>query len=270
LTESVYQWAGAVTSTITRQLFAGDKSRGESLDPLATGIVIERRDLRQRFQIFPTWKKYQVMPLFDLATEQEKSDFKYSGRHWRNWREHTLGDPGHATRELKIDINYQATAEEQVMFDCIARHWIVRRRDERDGKFGENWAETVTDAWYFDSQQLAARFAGFSGDLVHHAFCIAKLGDEREVINHSGERPSVLCALSETKSLRHIQLPSGEIQEHTETSSVRVISIAEVSVPLSVFDPPQGFRKISAYPSRLTRTRLNLSRRLKHFFRVWA
>jgi hypothetical protein len=48
---------------------------------------------------------------------------------------------------LKIDINYQATAEEQVMFDCIARHWIVRRRDERDGKFGENWAETVTDAW---------------------------------------------------------------------------------------------------------------------------
>lgn len=267
LTESVYPWAGATTSTITQQLFAGDRSRGESLDLLATGFEIERRDLRQRFRIFPAWKQYQVLPLFDLATAQEKADFQYSGRHWRK---PVIRETGNATRELKITFIYQSTGEERPMFGCVARHWIVRRRDERDRKFGENWTEAITDAWYFDSQQLTARFAGFSGDLVHHAFCTLTLGDERAVINHSSERPSGLCAWSETKSVRHIELPSGEVQEHRETSSVRVISIREVSVPLSVFEPPKGFRKIPVYPSRFTMTRLNLSRRLKHLLRVSA
>jgi hypothetical protein len=74
--------------------------------------------------------------------------------------------------------------------------------------------------------------------------------------------------LSETKTLHHIELPGGEVQEHSETSSLRVISIREVSAPLSVFEPPRGLRKLSVYPSRLTITRLNLRRRLKHFFRI--
>ena len=156
------------------------------------------------------------------------------------------------------------------MFGCVARHWIIRRRDERDRKFGENWTEAVTDAWYFDSSQLAARFAGFSGDLVHHAFSYATAGNENAIINHSGERPTGLCTLSETNSLHHIELPSGEVQEHTDTSSMRVISIREVSVPFSVFERPKGFREIPVYPSRLTLTGMNLSRRLKHFFRVSA
>jgi hypothetical protein len=265
LTESVYPWAGAETSTITQQLFAGDRSRGECLDPLATAFEIERRDLRQKFRVFTSQKKYQVLPLFDLATAQEKVDFQYSGRHWRK---QVIRQTGDASRELKITVTYQPTGEERPLFGCGARHWIVRRRDEHDRNFGENWTEAITDAWYLDTPQLSARFASFSGNLVHHAFCIAKVGDEREVINHSGERPSGVCAWSETKSLRHIELPGGEVQEHTETSSVRVISISEVSVPLSVFEPPKGFYKIPVYPSRLTMTRLNLNRRLKHFFRV--
>ena len=265
LTESVYPWAGAETSTIAQQLFAGDRSCGECLDPLAAAFEIERRDLRQKFRVFASQKKYQVLPLFDLATAQEKADFQYSGRHWRK---QVIRETGDATRELKITFVYQSTGEERPMFGCVARHWIVRRRDEHDRKFGEKWTEAITDAWYLDTRQMSARFAGFSGDLVHHAFCTAKFGEEREVINHSGERPSGVCALSETKSLRHVEFPGGEVQEHTETSSVRVISIREVSVPLSVFEPPKGFRKIPVYPSRLTMTRLNLSRRLKHFFRV--
>jgi hypothetical protein len=261
----VYPWAGAETSTTKQQLFAGDRSRGECLDPPGAAFEIERRDLRQKFRVFALQKEYQVFPLFDLATAQEKVDFQYSGRHWRK---QVICETGDASRELKITFIYQPTGEERPMFGCVARHWIVRRRDEHDRKFGENWTEAITDAWYFDTPQLSARFAGFSGDLVHHAFCIAKVGDERAVINHSGERPSGVCALSETKSVRHIELPGGEVQEHTETFSVRVISIFEVSVPLSVFEPPKGFRKIPVYPSRLTMTRLNLSGRLKHFFRV--
>jgi hypothetical protein len=267
VTESVYPWAGAETSSIAQQLFASDRSRGECLDLLATAFEIERRDLRQKFRVFASQKKYQVLPLFDLATAQEKADFQYSGRHWRK---QVIRKTEGASRELKITFVYEPTGEEQTMFGCVARHWIVRRRDEHDRKFGENWTEAITDGWYLDTRQLSARFAGFSGDLVHHAFCTAKSGDEREVINHSGERPTGVCALSQTKSLRHIEFPGGEVKEHTETSSVRVISIREVSVPLSVFEPPEGFREIPVYPNRLTMTRLNLNRRLKHLFRVSA
>jgi len=157
--------------------------------------------------------------------------------------------------------------QEQLMFGSLARHWVIRRRDEHDQKFGENWTEAITDAWYFDTGQLCERFAGFSGDLVHHGFCYATSGDERAVINHSGERPLGLCAASETASVRHIELPNGEVREQTETSSVRVISIAVVSVPSSIFEPPRGFREIPVYPSRFTVTRLNLSRMLMHPFR---
>jgi hypothetical protein len=267
VTESVYPWAGSETSTITQQLFAGDRSRTERLDLLATGLEIERRDMRQRFRIFPASKRYQVIPLFDLATAQEKTDFRHSGRQWRN---PVIRESEDASREQKITFIYQPTGEERPMFGCVARHWIIRRRDERDRKFGENWTEAVTDAWYFDSSQLAAQVAGFSSDLIHHAFCYATVGNERAVINHSGERPSGLCALSETKSLHHIELPGGKVQEHTDISSLRVISIREVNVPLSVFEPPKGFRKIPVYPSRFALTGMNLSRRLKHFFRVSA
>jgi hypothetical protein len=146
----------------------------------------------------------------------------------------------------------------------------VRRRDEHVRKFSENWTETVTNAWYIDTRELSARFAGLSGDLVHHAFCYAIGGDERAVIHHSGEHPSGFCASSDTKALLHVELPSGEVQVRTETSSVRVISRGEVSVPLSVFEPPKGFREIPVYPSRFTIKRLNLSQGLKHFFRVSA
>jgi hypothetical protein len=226
--------------------------------------------LRQRFRVFVAQKKYQVIPLFDLATDQEKADFRYSGRHWRDWTKQLTRGSGDARRELTITVTYQPAPEERLMFGSLARHWIIRRRDEHDRKFGENWTEAITDAWYLDTGQLSARFAGFSGDLVHHGFCYATSGDERAVINHSGERPLGLCAASETKSVGYIELPSHEVREHTETSSVRVISIGEVSVPSSVFEPPRGFRKIPVYPSRFTMTRLNLSRGLKHFFRVSA
>ena len=265
LTELLYPWAGAVTSTITQYLYAGDRSRTASLDLLETGFEIERRDLRQRFRVFASEKKYQTIPLLDLATEQEKTEFRYSGRHWRK---RVICQTQEASRELKISVIYEPTGEEQPMFGCVARRWIVRRRDEHDRKFGENWTEAITDAWYLDTRQLSARFAGFSGDLVHHAFCYAKSGDEREVISHSGERPSGLCASSETKSLQHSELPGGEVREYRETSSVQIINIVEVSVPLTVFELPKGFRKIPVYPSRFTVARLNLSRQLKHLFRV--
>jgi hypothetical protein len=221
--------------------------------------------LRQKFRVFASQKQYQVLPLLDLATAQEKADFRHSGRHWRKQFFRETAD---SSRELKITFIYEPTGEEQPMFGCVARHWIVRRRDEHDQKFGETWTEAITGAWHLDTPQLSARFAGFSGELIHQAFCVAEGGDERAVITHSGERPSGVCAFSETKSLRHIELPDGNVRELAETSSMRIISIGEVSVPLSFFELPKGFRKIPVYPTRWTITRLNLSRPLRHLFRL--
>jgi hypothetical protein len=262
--ESVYSRSGGVTTTIVHSLYAGDGSRTERLDPPATVFEIERRDLRQRFRVFVSQREYQVAPLFDLATEQEMADFRHSGRYWHSRFSYPTR---HASRALKIVFTYQPTDEQRSMFGCIARQWIVRRRDEPDRRFGENWTEAITDAWYLDTRDVSARFSGFSGGLVHHAFCYATVGDERPVISHSGRRPSGLCVSSQTKHLRHIEFPSGEMRDDTENSSVHVMSIAEGSFPLSVFEPPKGFRKIPVYPTRFTMARLDLSRRLKRYFR---
>jgi hypothetical protein len=74
----------------------------------------------------------QVLPLLDLATAQEKADFRHSERHWR---ERFFRETGDSTPKLKITFIYEPTEEEQPMFGCVARHWIVRRRDEHDQKF---------------------------------------------------------------------------------------------------------------------------------------
>ena len=267
LTESVYPWAGRVNTHISQYLFATDRSRTECLDPLATGFQIERRDLRQTFRIFAVQKNYQVIPLFDLATDQEKADFQDLGKYWRNWRRSTrrLTD---ATRELKITVGYELTGEEKEMFGCLARHWIIRRRDEHDKNFGENWTEATTDAWYLDDEQMSTRFAGFSCDLVHHGLCYLTAGDERAIINHLGKRPTGVCAASDTRSLHHTTLPNDEIREHMDHTSTRAISISDVNVPAQLFEPPLGFRKISAFPGRLALTKLHVTRDIRHLLRT--
>ena len=120
VTETVYPWAGAVTSTIGHSLYAGDRSRTETLDPPAIAFVVERRDLRQRLRVFVSKKKYQIIPLFDLATAQEKADFQYSGRHWSK---RVNCQTARATRELKINVTYERTGEERLMFGCAASRW---------------------------------------------------------------------------------------------------------------------------------------------------
>ncbi len=269
LRESIHPWAGEQVSRVVQYLFASDRSRTECFDFSPRTIEIERRDLRRRFRVFPSNKNYNVMPIVALATEQEMADLRHAGRHWRGQRKHVVGEVQVKNLELKINISYQATGEEQEMFGCVARRWIVRRRDERDQRFGENWSEEVTDAWFFDSAELEARFAGFSGDLLHHGLsCFTSA--ERPVINYSGERPSGLCAASETKSLAHAKLSDGEIRERSPISSARVISISEVSVPSSVFEPPRGFREIPLYPTPFSIVRSNVSRAVKTFLRISA
>jgi hypothetical protein len=267
ISESIHSQPTGDSSGIVHYLYAGDRSRSERVHPTSTGFVIERRDLRQRIRVFSAERKYQVIPLFDLASEEEKAGFRHSGRHWRRRYE---SKTAHATRQLKITLAYQDTADEQLMFGCNARRWIVRRRDEHDRKYGENWTEAITEAWYVEFQEVAAQFPGFSGDLVHHAFCYSKSGDEHAVIEHAGKRPSGLCVWSETKSLGHTALPNGETWERADNSSYRILSIAEESFPTSLFEPPTGFREMPVYPTWFTMARLDFARLFRRYRRTSA
>jgi hypothetical protein len=267
ITESVHFPSTGKITTVIHRLYAGDRSRSESVQPLPTAFEIERRDLRQRIRVFVTQRKYQIIPLFDLATEQEKNRFLRSGRQWRK-RYGTSGEK--AARELNINFVYEATGEEQLMFGCTARRWIVRRRDEHDPGDGRNETEAATDAWYLDSREVAARYSGFSAELVHQAFCYVKGGDERAIIQHFGERPSGLCAYSETKSVMRAMLPNGQTHVREENSSLRIVSIAEESFPPSLFEPPAGFHEMPVYPSWLTIARVDLSRLLQRHSRTSA
>lgn len=262
ITESICS-TGISTRTIAQSLYAGDRSRTECLEPVGRAFEIQRRDLRQKFRVFPSSRQYQAIPLFDLATEKEKADFLDSGRHWRK---RIATDTPAPPREVRISFSYRPTGRVQPLFGCRAREWTITRRDEPgDRKFGENWTQAISDAWYIDFAEVAAHFPGFNGELVHHAFSYAKTREERVVIEHSGERPSGLCGSLETKTLRHTPF-NGEMREDLDISSRRIISIREEEFPSSMFEVPQGFRDMPVYPSRFTIARLNCGRVLT---RLW-
>ena len=263
VSESIHAPVRGETATIAHHLYAGDRSRSELVHPVGTGYEIERRDSRQKIQVFVDKREYRTIPILSLATEEEKARFRRSGRHWRRRFDSLRGT---APRECKITFSYEATGKERLMFGCAAHHWNIRRRDEHDRKYGENWTETITEAWYLDSQHVAARFPGFSAALVHHAFSYATSG-ERVIIEHSGQKPSGLCAWSETKSLAHLVFPNGEVREHAENSSTRIVSMTEESFSACLFDPPKGFRKIAVYPNWLSMARQDFARLFRMYSR---
>jgi hypothetical protein len=257
ITESVHYCLGDKIATVVLDLYAGDRKRSECIQAPAAAIEIERRDLRQRIRIFAAEHKFQRIPLFDVATDKEKAKFLRSGRHWR--KRYQSAEES-ASRTVNISFDYAQTGDEQLLFGCTARHWIIRRRDEHAVDPGQNQTETITKAWYLDSAEAAARYTGFSAELVHPAFCYAKAGNERVVISHTGQRPSGLCVYSETKSVMRVSFPDGETQERTDTASVRVVDIAQEDFASSSFELPKGFREMSVYPRRLTMARLKLHR----------
>jgi hypothetical protein len=254
ITESLHFSLGGKVTMVAHDLYAGDRRRSERIQPPATAFEIERRDLGQRIRIFAAEHKFQRIPLFDVANEEQKEKFLRSGRHWRRLFQ---SSEENASRTLTIRFDYNQTGDEQSMFGCTARRWIIRRRDEPDAGAGKNHAEAITESWYLDLAETTARYTGFSPELVHPAFCYAKSGNERVVIKHSGQRPSGLCAYSETKSVLSGSFKDGERQERTDSATFRVLDIAQEDFSPSLFEVPKGFRDIPVYPNRLTMARWN-------------
>jgi len=230
-------------------LFAHDRSRVESLESRAAAYHIERHDLRKNITVYTHSQKYQERPLFDLISDAEKDRFLRSGRHWRQRHVPPEQPP---SEKFRIRMVYEMISDEATLFGCIAHRWKITRREEREHTNGADWTETVADAWYLDFEQLALKYSGFSKKLVHHGMGIVTVNNERPMIEHLGQRPSGLCARTESKTIRHCWIRNGEVRETEESHRYGIRSLTEELFAASLFEVPDGFRKAPIYPSRFT------------------
>ena len=260
VTESVQD--GPIASSSSRvTLYAGDRSR-PGLDSPGASYDIQRRDLRKTFRVFVQQRRYQEIPIAELLSPQELAAFTRSGRHWS--KRHAVSERP-PSGNFRISIDYEKTQDEAVIFDCLARRWRISRLDEQTQGIHTNSTETVSEAWYLDSDQAMNLYPGFSPKLMKQGFCFVTVNGEKPVIERRGEAPEGLCIRSETKTITHLELPSGEIREQQYLQSSRVLELAEESFADSIFEPPSGFRKMPVYPSRITMARLDAARSLKYF-----
>jgi hypothetical protein len=248
----------AGSSTVS--LFAGDRSRVESGGGNAAAYTIERRDLKKRITVFPQRREYRELPLFNLIPEEEKARFLKSGEHWR--RRHVPAEQPPRSG-FRIKTVYEETGETSLMFGCTAHRWRIVRRDEREHAHGSDWSETTTDAWYLDSEELTARYSGFSSKLIHRVMVYVTVNHERPVIEEEGQRPSGLCALSESRTVRRHVIVKRETLEMEETQSHRIISLTEELFAAGLFEVPSGYREMRIYPSRLSMARADFKRGLQ-------
>ena len=232
--------------------------------PEASAYEIERRDLQRHFRVFVALRKYQETPIWDLISPTEQADFLKRGEHWRK---HYDTIQNSATREFHIRFAYEKTADQTEMFGFTAYRWQISRSDKHDEKYGENWTEAITDAWYLDSGEVKLRYPAFSEKLIRYAFLVASGGDERAIIEHAGERPTGLCALSETRTHHHHKSPNGKTTDTKAVHVSKITTLAEEALPQSLFEPPPGFKKIPLYPSRFTAARLELAGSWKRLLR---
>jgi hypothetical protein len=241
-------------------LFAGDRSRLEAASTNAAAYTIERRDLKKRITVYPQKREYRELPLFNLISEEEKAQFLKSGEHWR--RRHAPADQP-SSGGFRIKTVYEKTPDESLMFGCTAHRWRTVRREEREHAYGSDWSETTTDAWYLDSEELTARYSGFSPKLIHRAMVYVTVNHQRPVIDEEGLRPSGLCALSESRTVRRHAITNRETMETEETQIHRIVSLTEEFLAAELFEVPSGYGEMRVYPSRLSMARADFKTRLK-------
>jgi hypothetical protein len=248
-------------------LLAQDRSRVEFVEPKAPGYHIERRDLKKTIAVYTEWRKYQEHPIFELISEAEKERFIQSGRHWN--KRHVL-PAGPPSGKFRIRTVYEMTQEEAMFFGCLARRWKTTSRSKREHANGLDLTETVTDAWYFDSEQLAQRYRGFSEKLVQQGLCYIAVNNEHPMIEQVGQRPTGLCVRSESKIVRRYSIGDGDVRETEEIHRYEISGLTEELFDESLFELPKGFRQMPVFPSRFTMARSDLWRWLQRLRFSWV
>lgn len=248
-----------------RAFYAGDRYRTDSGEGPETGCRIERRDLRQIIEVLGKQHRYRLLPLFEVATEEEKEQFARSGRAWQT--RHAT-DTKHPRLEYPVDITYERTEEQKTFFDMTATRWTICRTEEfRDTSAQpmrpDRESKETTDAWYLDAATVVARFPLYARKLLYQPRAMVVMNNQHPVVEHHGERPHGLCMLSESKAHGVVHLRGGETRESTHSRSTRIVELSEEELPLTLFEPPSGFREIPVYPSRWAMWRSDLRRFLQ-------
>lgn len=264
-TRVVMEWSRPSPHSGSRSvsLLAQDRSRVEFVEPKAPGYRIERRDLKKTIAVDTERRKYQERPIFGLMSEAEWERFIQSGRHWN--KRHVLPAAQPPSGKFRIRTAYEMTQEEAMFFGCLARRWKITSRDEREHTNGFDSTETVTDAWYFDSEQLAQRYCGFSEKLVQQGMCYLTVNNEHPMIEQVGQRPTGLCVRSESKIVRRYSIGDSDARETEEIHRYEISGLTEELFDDVLFEVPKGFRQIPVFPSRLTMARSDLWR----WFQRW-
>ena len=240
-------------------LLAQDRSRVEFVEPKASGYQIERRDLKKTITVHTEQRKYQERPIFGLISEAEKERFIRSGRHWNKRHVRPAQPP---SGKFRIRTVYEMTQEEAMFFGCPARRWKITSRSEREHTNGFDLTETVTDAWYFDSEQLAQRYRGFSEKLVQQGTCYITV-NLLPMIDEIVQRPTGLCVRSQSKIVRRYSTEDGDVRETEEIHRYEISALTEELFDESLFEAPRGFRQMPVFPSRLTMARSDFWRWLQ-------
>lgn len=249
-------------SSTAVQLFAHDRRRAESVGPIPTAYQIERRDLRKRFTVYPDKQEYRELPILSLLSSEEKERFLKSGRHWRQRNAPQEMPP---SGKFRIQVTYETMTGGAVFFQCAARRWKITRCEEREYLYGKDWTETVTEAWYLDSEQIMRKYRGFSEKLIPNTLCFVRMNNERLLIEQKGQRPSGLCACSESKTISRHPMKGNENREREESRSYRIVSLTEELFPESLFEVPPGFRQVPLYPNRYAMTCADFKRGWRRF-----
>jgi hypothetical protein len=261
-TRVVMEWSRPSPHSGSRSisLLAQDRSRVEFVEPKTSGYQIERRDLKKTIAVYTEWRKYQEHPIFELISEAEKERFIRSGRHWNKRHVRPAQPP---SGKFRIRTAYEMTQEEAMFFGCLARRWKITSRNEREHANGFDLTETVTDAWYFDSEQLAQRYRGFSEKLVQQGTCYITVNNEHPMIEEVGQRPTGLCVRSESKIVRRYSIKDGDVRETEEIHRYEISGLTEELFDESLFEVPKGFRQMPVFPGRFTMARSDLWRWLQ-------
>lgn len=256
-TRVVMEWSRPSPHSGSRSvsLLALDRSRVEFVEPKASGYQIERRDLKKTITVHTQLRRYQERPIFGLISEAEKERFIRSGRHWNKRRVPPTQPPG---GKFQIRTAYAMTQEEGMFFGCLARRWKITTRNEREHTSGFDSTEIVTDAWYFDSEQLAQRYRGFSEKLVQQGTCYITVNNEQPMIEQVGQRPTGLCVRSESKIVRRYSIEDADVRETEEIHRYEISDVTEELFDESLFEVPKGFRQMPVFPSRFTMARSDL------------
>ncbi|HEY0795979.1 MAG TPA: hypothetical protein VGD64_09385 [Acidisarcina sp.] len=260
VSESVTDDSRPQPHSLTRY-FAGDRCLVESAGAPVSGYSIQRYDLRQTIQVMSGPRQYRVMPMWDLATDKEREQFKRASR--QSVKRRPVDK--RSAHELRIRFKYKKTGEQREIFGFPAHRWLTLRRDEHDDVPSEYADETSTEAWYLDADYLEERFPAFSRKLIKGGFLRATNRPTTTFIEHEGERPSGLCAWSRSSLRSCLRLADGQWQTHAIVCSERIVSLTEEDLPATKFEVPVGYRKLPSFPTRWSMLRTDLRNNLLRF-----